>query len=127
MPFIESSTEPLRLENYDYYKDHVVIASKNGIIITTIGDRNYTIWADRSKLPAEQQQFYYMSVFSYQGDQDSSAFALWSKGAVENGHGLYIYNDSHGYGSYNSLQHYVVFLFDTDKKLIGTIDFKNIR
>lgn len=126
-PFTESTTESSQLTSPLYYRGELLVASQNGITITTTRDTHYKIWADRSKLTESQKEFEFMSVFSYGDLHGNPDFGLWSTNAVEKGHGFHIYYDAYGYGSSNTLQHYVVFLFDSNKNLVGTIDFKNIR
>lgn len=127
MPLIESTTESVKSSDIAYHNGERVVTSKNGIIITIIKDTWYTVWADRSQLTEGQKNFEYMSVFSYGDIHGDPDFTLWSNDAVEKGHGFHIYYDDIGYGSINTMQHYVVFLFDSNKNLVGSIDFKNIR
>ena len=123
----EPATQSTSTSTVKSYNGLPVIASHSGITITSTRDQNYTIWANRNQLTDSQKDFVYMSVYSYEYNVSELEFSRWAQDAVDRGYGFQYYADNIGYASMNHGHHYVVFLFDTNKNLVGTMDFRNIR
>lgn len=109
------------------YNNQHLIASHSGVYITKTAETDFTIWVNRNELSNDKKEFVYVSVFSFSDEYDEKNFKAWSEDAVTKGYGLQEYNELLGFRSRNPLQHSVVFLFNSEKKLVGAVYFKNIR
>lgn len=113
--------------NVTLYNDQKLIASHSGVYITKVNETEYSIWANRNELSHDKKDFVFMSVFSYADHHSETDFSDWNRGALDNGYGFQIYNESTGYRSINNHKHYVVFMYDLNKNLVGAMYFTNIR
>lgn len=112
------------IDDVPYFNDQRVITSKKGLYITFYDENMYMLWVNRLEVADDLKNFAFASVAAYDDSPSLRDFQLWSK----NDDGVHYYEDRYGYGfGNNEAPHCVVFLYDSNKVLLGIVEFRNFR
>jgi serine/threonine protein kinase len=105
---------------------YAILAKNQGVILTHISGQMYNITVDPSELPPSQSDIKYMGVGSYINIPSETQIQEDALEGATYGYGIESFNYLYGYYSNLIGNHYVVFLYDQDLKLLGYRVFKNI-